>query len=300
MTPSSPTLALAGPAWSAGAGERAGKETDAILLHHEPLILIKGAGDMASGVAHRLHQAHLRLVMTEVPQPLAVRRSVSFCEAVHDGRQVVEGVEAARVADAEGVAAAWSQGRIPLLVDPDLACLAWLKPDVLVEATLAKRNLGLNKDLAPLVIALGPGFQAGVDAHLVVETLRGHDLGRIYDQGWAIPNTGAPAPVDGVGAERVLRAPADGVFAAAIELGAVVEKGQEVGRVAGRPVLAGVAGVVRGLIRPGATVRQGLKIGDVDPRGRPEYLHTISDKARALGGAVLEAILRVYNRPKAD
>lgn len=299
MTPSSRAEALVGLARPEPGSLRAVRPAAGRLMRKELLILIKGAGDLASGVAHRLWRAHLRLVMTEAPQPLAVRRSVSFCEAVHDGSQTVEGVEAVRVQGREDVAAAWSQGCIPLLVDPDLNCLSWLKPDVLVEATLGKRNLGLNQHLAPLVIALGPGFQAGVDAHLVVETLRGHDLGRIYDQGWAIPNTGVPGEVNGVGAERVLRAPAEGRFEAAVELGAMVEKGQAVGRVAGQPARAGVAGLVRGLIRPGAQVRQGMKIGDVDPRGRQEYLHTISDKARALGGAVLEAILRVHNQPRA-
>ncbi|MFH1058285.1 MAG: selenium-dependent molybdenum cofactor biosynthesis protein YqeB [Pseudomonadota bacterium] len=265
----------------------------------DPLVLIKGAGDLASGVAHRLCRAHLRVVMTESPQPLAVRRTVSFCEAVHRGRQTVEGVDAVRAASVDELAAAWSQGGIPVLVDPDLTCLAWLKPDVLVEATIAKRNLGLSKAMAPLVIALGPGFQAGVDAHLVVETKRGHDLGRIYEEGWAIPNTGVPGEVMGVGAARVLRAPADGVFEPVVELGAMVAEGQVVGRVAGQPVRAGVAGLVRGLIRPGIQAHQGLKLGDVDPRGCLDYLHTISDKARALGGAVLEAVLRAYNQAQA-
>ena len=262
----------------------------------DPVILIRGAGDLASGVAWRLHQCHLRVAMTEVAEPLAVRRSVSFCEAVHQGRQCVEGVTAVAVEAAGRMPQAWRQGVIPILVDPELGCLAQLRPEVLVEATLAKRNRGITLDLAPLVIALGPGFEAGVDAHLVVETQRGHDLGRVYERGRAQANTGVPGYIGGFGVERVLRAPADGIFETDLDLGARVAAGQEVARVAGLPVRCQVAGVLRGLIRPGIRVRQGLKVGDVDPRDRPEYLRTISDKARALGGAVLEAILRVHNR----
>lgn len=286
-------------AWPTQAEEGGMDAPTRAVLRKDPLVLIRGAGDLASGVAHRLCRAHLRVVMTEAAEPLAVRRTVSFCEAVYHGRQSVEGVEAVRAGAPEDLPGIWENRGVGLLVDPELTCLAWLKPDVLVEATIAKRNLGLRKDMAPLVIALGPGFEAGVDAHLVVETKRGHDLGRIYERGFAIPNTGVPGVVMGVGAARVLRAPADGVFEAAVQLGDLVEQDQVVGWVAGQPALAGTGGLVRGLIRPGTRVHRGLKIGDVDPRGEIGYLNTISDKARALGGAVLEAVLRAYNHPQA-
>jgi xanthine dehydrogenase accessory factor len=259
-------------------------------------VAVKGAGEMASGVAHRLHRAGLRVLFTETPAPLAVRRAVSFCEAVYDGVKRVEGVEAVLVADRRGVAAAWAEGRIPLAVDPEAALPRRLDCEVLVEATLAKRNTGVRLDDAPLVICLGPGYRAGEDCHLVVETNRGHDLGRLYHRGGAQPNTGVPGDIGGYTSQRVLRAPADGVFATSLELGESVEAGQTVAEVGGRPVRAGVSGVLRGLIRPGSPVSRGLKVGDVDPRGRVEYLHTISEKARAVGGSVLEAVMAAYNR----
>jgi len=260
-------------------------------------VLIKGAGEMATGVAHRLHRCHLRLALSEVAAPLAVRRAVSFCEAVYDQRKVVEDVASVLVIRPEEMEAVWQKGEIPLLVDPETEVLDYLKPDVLVEATLSKHNTGIGKADAPLVIALGPGFEAGVDAHVVIESNRGHNLGRLIEEGWAEPNTGVPGNTAGYTLERVLRAPADGVFDCDCALGDREEKGQVVGRVASQPVVAQVWGILRGLIRPQSRVWQGLKIGDVDPRGDEVFVHTISEKARALGGSVLEAIMRVYNRP---
>ncbi len=259
-------------------------------------VLIKGAGEMATGVAHRLHSAHLKVAMTEVANPLAVRRAVSFCEAVCEGRKVVENVAAVLIKKPEEINAVWQSGEIPLLIDPETKVLDFLGPDVLLEATISKRNTGLSKADAPLVIALGPGFEAGVDAHIVIETNRGHNLGRLIWQGWAEPNTGVPGNIAGYSVERVLRAPADGVFETDGVLGQQVEKGQEVGQVNSQPVVAQVGGILRGLIRPRSQVRQGLKIGDVDPRGEKAFVDTISEKARALGGSVLEAIMSVYNR----
>lgn len=258
-------------------------------------ILIRGAGEMASGVAWRLFQSHFRLVMTEVAHPLAVRRAVSFCEAVYDGSKTVEGVTAVLVDHPDQLPRVWSRGCIPLLVDPKLTIRSKLKPDVLVEATLSKRNTGLSRRDAHLVIALGPGFVAGPDAHFVVETNRGHNLGRLYERGSAEPNTGQPGNIAGRTWERVLRAPTDGLFESELSLGDRVAAGQEVAWVDQSPVRAQVAGILRGLLRPGVLVSKGLKVGDVDPRGDKSYLHTISDKARSLGGSVLEAILRVYN-----
>lgn len=260
-------------------------------------VLIKGAGEMATGVAHRLHCCHLRVALTEVAALLAVRRAVSFCEAVYDQRKVVEDVAALLVNRPEEMEAVWQKGEISLLVDPEAEVLDYLKPDVLVEATLSKHNTGISKADAPLVVALGPGFEAGVDAHVVIESNRGHNLGRLIKEGWAEPNTGVPGNTAGYTLERVLRAPADGVFDCDCALGDRVEKGQVVGRVASQPVVAQVGGILRGLIRPQSRVWQGLKIGDVDPRSDKAFVHTISEKARALGGSVVEAIMRVYNRP---
>ena len=250
---------------------------------------------MASALAWKLHMARFRVVMTECEGPLAVRRRVSFCEAVFDGTAEVEGVVARFIDDPDMAPALHLNGEVPLLVDPGLTCLQTLNPEVLVDATLSKRNLGIHRAMAPLVIALGPGFSAGHDVHMVIETNRGHNLGRIITEGPAEPNTGVPGNIAGKTARRVMRAPADGTFDAHINLGEMVTAGQEVATVAGLPVKAELDGVVRGFIRPGTIVKKGLKVGDVDPRGDVSYLTTISDKARAVAGGVLEGILRVYN-----
>lgn len=253
-------------------------------------VLVRGAGEQATGVAHCLRRCGLAVVATEVPEPLAVRRAVSFSEAVWEGETAVEGVRARRVSSVQDLDAVIRAGEVPVLVDPDLSCLPAWSPHVLVDATLAKRNLGLTRGLAPLVIALGPGFAAGADADIVVETQRGHDLGRRYEHGCAQPNTGVPEPVLGYTAERVLRAPTDGIFEALARIGDPVALGQEVGRVGRTPVAAETRGVLRGLLRGGVRVHEGLKVGDVDPTGVARRCFTVSDKARALGGSVLTAI----------
>ncbi|MBF0549465.1 MAG: EF2563 family selenium-dependent molybdenum hydroxylase system protein [Deltaproteobacteria bacterium] len=262
----------------------------------ELVMVVRGAGDLASGVAHRLWQAGFRrLLMVELTKPLAVRRAVSFSEAVYDGRQTVEGVTAVFVSELDQAASSWSQDLVPVLIDPDLIRVGSFSFDVLIEATLAKRNSGIRLDLAPLVIALGPGFSAGVDAHFVVETNRGHHLGRVITSGPAEKNTGIPGNIGGYTADRVFRAPVAGVFETDHALGDTVQAGETVAWVNGHPIPVRTTGVLRGLIRPGVEVTAGLKVGDVDPRGNLDYLNTISEKARAVGGAVLEAILRVYN-----
>lgn len=261
------------------------------------VILIKGAGEMATGVACRLFGSNLRrILMLETDSPLAVRRQVSFCEAVHEGGKVVEGIEAVRVAEESERLEAWDRGKIAVRVDPAARSIACLRPDVLIDATLAKRNLGISIDDAPLVIALGPGFEAGKDCHVVVETNRGHDLGRLIHSGKAVANTGVPGVIGGYDKERVLRSPADGLFVTERQIGDPVCAGELLGRVDDAEVVASIDGLLRGLIRPGSRVRKGLKIGDIDPRGERVYCDTISEKARALGGAVLESVLAVYNR----
>lgn len=259
-------------------------------------IFFKGAGEMASGIACRLHGANLhQIAMAEVNHPLAVRRAVSFCEAVHDGSVTVEGIDAARVTDRAGIESAWQQDRIAVIVDPDWKTLHGGEFDVVIDATIAKRNLGTTRDEAPLVIGLGPGFTAGKDVHLVIETNRGHNLGRLITTGTADANTGIPGSIGGYTAERVLRAPCGGIFSTERIIGDRIKAGEPAGEVAGETVVSVIDGVIRGLIRPGASVTKGLKIGDIDPRGDKKYCFTVSDKARALGGSVLEAIMAAFN-----
>jgi len=264
-----------------------------------PVILIKGAGEMASACAWRLHRAHIqRICMTELAMPLCVRRRVAFCPALEEGSAAVEGVEALAAASAAAIAAAWAQGKIAVVEAETWNGIAGIVPDVVVDAILAKRNTGTSIDDAPQVIALGPGFEAGRDCHAVIETDRGHDLGRIITRGAAAPNTGIPGTIAGMSVERVVRAPAAGVFHARRAIGDVVEAGDVLGDVEGTEVVAGVAGVVRGLIRDGTTVGADLKLGDVDSRANPEHCATISDKARAIAGSVLEAVMRSVNTPR--
>lgn len=260
------------------------------------IVGIKGAGEQASAAAHRLFNAHIRnLFMLETPDPAAVRRSVSFCAALRNGQATVEDVRAVRARDAADIHRAWAQGAIAVLVDPHWQMLEAMKPDIVIDAILAKRNLGTCMDEAPLVIALGPGFTAGIDAHTVIETRRGHHLGRVITSGVAAPNTGKPGNIGGYTVERVLRAPCKGIFTTSRELGDWVKTGDGIATVDGQPVRAAIDGMIRGLLRSGRPVHQGMKLGDIDPRGDLSHLNTISDKGRAIAGAVLEAILRRYN-----
>jgi xanthine dehydrogenase accessory factor len=257
----------------------------------ETLVLIKGAGDLATGVAARLYRCGFPVVMTELPRPLMVRRTVSFGEAVYETEVVVEGIRARRVEDVAAARSAIADGAIPVLVDPETRCLAELAPPILVDAVMAKANTGTRLTDAPLVIALGPGFTAGVDCHAVVETNRGHRLGRAIYAGSAEPDTGEPGLVGGVTHQRILRAPVAGIVTGYATIGDRVEKGQVVAKVADTPVAVLTGGVLRGLLRSGAVVPAGLKIGDVDPRAEPSHCFLISDKALAIAGGVLEAIL---------
>ena len=261
------------------------------MMNRHSLILIRGAGDLASGIALRLWRAGMRVVMTEIPRPTCIRRSVAFSQAVVDGETTVEGLRAKLAADADEALALLEQGYLPVLVDPDCRCRALLSPDVLVDAILAKRNLGTSITDAPIVIGVGPGFTAGVDCHAAVETMRGHSLGRALYQGSPLPNTSVPGLIGGRAGERVLRAPADGIFREALRIGDRVKAGDVAGWVGGEPMRCTIDGVLRGLLASGVPVRKGMKAGDVDPRNDPSYCETVSDKALAIGGGVLEAIL---------
>ena len=260
-----------------------------------PFILIRGAGDLATGVALELYESGLKhLLLLERPQPMAVRRLVAFSEAVYAGRIAVEGTMAARADSLEQAAAAWDKGEIPVLVDPGMTCLKEVQPQILVDALIAKRNTGVHRGMASLVIGLGPGFTAGKDVHCVVETHRGHGLGEIRTIGSALPNTGIPGPVLGKSLERLLRAPMDGVFTACRTIGDMVQEGETVGQVDAHgtvaPVTALTSGVIRGLLRSGVVVEKGLKLGDVDPRGETWRCRRVSDKARAVGRGLLRAV----------
>lgn len=255
------------------------------------LVLIKGAGDLATGVAVRLYHSGFLVVMTDLPQPTAVRRTVAFSQAVYDGTAEVEGLTARRVSGVGGVQEALDAGEIPVLVDPTAGILGELFFDVLVDAILAKKNTGTHMTDAPIVLALGPGFTAGADCHGVVETMRGHDLGRLITEGSAIPNTGVPGDVGGFTAERIIRAPADGPFEPLAAIGDRVELGQPVARVGDAVAAAGLTGIVRGMLPEGLSVFRGMKAGDIDPRCARSHCFTVSDKARAIGGGVLEGIL---------
>ena len=253
---------------------------------------------MASAVAWRLYMANIRRIcMTELDAPLCVRRTVSFCTAIEAGSAQVEGVSACAVHDPADLEAAWRDGRIAVVGRRHWHSLASLAPDIVIDAILAKQNVATTMADAALVIALGPGFVAGRDCHVVIETNRGHDLGRVITEGAAEPNTGIPGDIAGHTEARVLRSPADGIFQSERQIGDRIKSGGIVGQVGGMPVVAGIDGILRGLIVPGTPVTAGLKLGDIDPRARPDHCHTISDKARAIAGAVLEAIMRHCNRP---
>jgi xanthine dehydrogenase accessory factor len=260
-------------------------------------IVIKGAGEMATGIAHRLYMAGMRnILMTEIPEPLSVRRNVSFCEAVYEGSVEVEGVKAECIQKIEEVKQVRERQSIAVLVDPQWKCIQILKPHVVVDATMAKRNLGTQKDEAPLVIGVGPGFTAPDGVHIVVESNRGHNLGRTIYNGAAEPYTGIPGQMMGYTKERVLRSPIAGKIKHAKKIGDTVKKGEIILSIDGVPLVATFNGILRGLIRE-IYVTKDEKIGDIDPRGKREHCYTISEKARAIAGGVLEAIMHVYNQP---
>ncbi len=259
-------------------------------------IVIKGAGEMASGIAHRLFMANIkRIVMTEVPEPITVRRTVAFSEAVYEKESKVEGVRARLVGRADEISNVWKEGRIAVIVDPEARVLREFKPDVVVDAIMAKRNTGTKKDEASLVIGVGPGFSAPDVVHAAVESNRGHNLGRVFYEGATEPHTGIPGSVMGYTTERVLRSPHAGLIRHVKKIGDYVEKGETIMFVGETPILAPFGGLLRGLIRQ-VTVEADEKIGDVDPKGTMEHCYTVTEKARAIGGGVLEAIMHFKAR----
>ena len=257
------------------------------------LVIIRGAGDLASGIALRLKRAHLPVIMTDIPAPTAIRRTVAFSQAIVLGETRVEDITARRADTPAEALALLRKNVIPVLPDPKGDCIPVLHPDAVVDAILAKKNLGTKITDAPAVIGVGPGFTAGVDCHAVVETMRGHTLGRVYYRGSALPNTGVPGLIGGFAGERVLRAPADGVFRQLLDVGAQVKQGDVAATVNGAPMTCTLDGVLRGILPDGTPVHKGMKAGDIDPRCKVEHCYTASDKALAIGGGVLEAILHL-------
>ena len=276
-------------------------------MKKKALIVVRGAGDLATGTIHRLKKAGFRLLVLEAEHPAAIRRQVALSEAVYAGSARVEDVEAVRMdvelaekknrkelleQEMEGI---WKKDGVPVLVDPAGLSIAALRPAVVVDAILAKKNLGTTKEMAPLVIALGPGFTAGEDVDVVIETKRGHNLGRVIRSGSAVPNTGIPGIIGGYGKERVMHAQAEGILRNAASIGDIVEAGAVIAEIETEngmvPVEASLSGLLRGLIRDGYPVTKGFKIADIDPRKEElQNCFTISDKARCIAGSVLEVI----------
>lgn len=262
------------------------------------LIIVRGGGDLATGTIHKLYKCGFPVLILEVERPSAIRRNVAFSEAVYEGQQTVEMLTCYRADSIAHAAALLQKGKLAVLVDPKGASISELAPMAVVDAILAKKNLGTGKDMAPITVALGPGFEAGVHVDAVIETQRGHHLGRVLRSGCAAPNTGIPGMIGGFGKERVLYAPAAGILKNVCKITDTVKKGDVIAEVETQegnvPILATMDGLLRGLIRDGYPVSKGFKIADIDPRVE-EYQNcfTISDKARCIAGGVVEAILQL-------
>ena len=258
-------------------------------MTREKLAIVRGGGDLATGIIYRLWKAGYTVLSLETETPLVVRRTVSVASAVFDGSTVIEDMEAVRIDSLKDFS--FDRGRISVLVDPEGSSIGILKPDLVVDAIMAKKNLGTDKGMAPLVIGIGPGFSAPEDVDAVIETKRGHYLGRVIRKGSAIPNTGVPGLIKGYTVERLLRSPAEGNVVPVKQIGDTVMPGDAVAYVQGLPVCSQIEGIVRGLIHPSVKVSKGLKIGDIDPRGEREHCFSITDKALAIAGGVLEVIM---------
>ena len=255
-------------------------------------ILIRGAGDLATGIAAELWERGHQILMTDVAIPLTVRREVAFSRAVYEEHAVVEGMEAVLVENFEEAETIMATRKIAVMVDEKAEVRKEYLPDVLVDGIMAKKNLGTSRDMAPLTVGLGPGFTAGEDVDYVIETMRGHNLGRIIKKGSALPNTGVPGLIAGIGKERVIHSPAAGNMKNICQIADLVEKDQVIAMVGDTPVKATISGVIRGLIRDGYPVFEGMKIADIDPRAeQKKNCFTISDKARCIAGGVLEVLL---------
>ncbi len=268
-----------------------------VLQMKKEIIGVRGAGDLATGVIQKLARSGFRVYALEVAKPTAIRRQVALSTAIAEGEAQVEDIRARRVDfSLRNLEACWQQGIVPVVVDPEASSVKVANPAALVDAILAKRNLGTNREMAPITIGLGPGFVAPEDVNVVIETMRGHSLGRMIKKGGALPDTGTPGEIGGRGRERVIHAPVSGAVGHIVALGEYVEEGTSLLRVGETIVKAPFAGVLRGLIAEGMVVPEKMKIADLDPRKLDkEQIWQISDKARCIGGAVLEALLYLQN-----
>lgn len=255
------------------------------------LVVVRGGGDLASGIVHRLYKSGFKIVVLEIEKPMCIRRTVSFSEAIYSGEVEVEGIKGKLARSIDEIWDIIEGGSVPVYIDPNGESIDILGPLAVVDAIIAKVNLGTNRGMAPITIGVGPGFEAGVDVDLVIESKRGHNLGKVIYRGSASPNTGIPGTTLGYREERVLRAPTNGILKSNYSIGDKVNKGDIICYVGGMEVVAEIGGILRGILKEGLYATNGLKIGDIDPRGEIENTFTISDKARAIGGGVLEAIL---------
>ena len=259
------------------------------------LVVLRGGGDIASGIAHRLKRSGFAVVILDIFRPLCIRRKVAFSEAVYSGVKVIEGIKGVLVHNLDEIYDELNRSNIPVYIDEKGEIIEELKPDIVIDAIMAKESLGTNKDMAPVTIGIGPGFEAGLDVDFVIESNRGHDLGRVIEYGRAADNTGLPGVIMGYSDERIIRANASGNIKHFKQLGDLVKEGELISKIGQSEIFAQIPGMIRGLIKEDTPVVEGLKIGDIDPRGYNVDPDTISDKARAIGGGVLEAILYIYN-----
>lgn len=258
----------------------------------EDIVIVRGGGDVASGVIQKLHRSGFKVLVLEIEKPTCIRRKVSFSEAIYDKEVLVEGIKAVSVNNIDEIKECWQRDEVPVVIDPTGSYIDIIKPDIVVDGILAKKNLGTNMNMAPITIALGPGFNAGEDVNVVIETNRGHDLGRLIFSGSAEKNTGVPGDIGGYSKERVIYSPCDGVLKNFKEIGEIVKAGDEIASVNNFKIKATIDGVLRGILRDNSKVFKGLKIADIDPRlSEVENCYKISDKARNIGGGVLEAIM---------
>lgn len=256
------------------------------------IVIIRGGGDIASGTIQKLHRSGFKVLVLEVPSPTSIRRSVCYSECIYEGEFTVENTSSVFAKDIKDIENAWNENKIPVVIDPQGTYIDTIKPSVVVDAILAKKNLGTKIDMSHITIALGPGFEAGKDANIVIETMRGHNLGRLIFEGQAIANTGVPGEIKGFSKERVIYSPSSGLIKNAKEIGDIVKAGEPIAYVNGIEVRATMNGLLRGIIRDHSKVSIGLKIADIDPRiSELQNCYTISDKARTIAGGVLEAIL---------
>ena len=255
-------------------------------------VVIRGGGDLATGVAEVLYQSGFKILILDIEKPSSIRRSVCFSEAIYDGVTKVENIICKKVENENEIEKCWNEKIIPIMVDEKGDIIKKIKPDVVVDSIIAKKNLGTTKDMAPITIALGDGFEAGKDVDVVIETMRGHNLGRIITSGRAMKNTGIPGEIKGVSKDRVIYSKANGIFSSVKKIGDTVQKDEIIGYVGNVEIRGKISGVLRGIIREGYEVTENMKIGDIDPRiEEKSNCFTISDKARSLGGAVLRAIM---------